>query len=233
MAIDTYGALGLQNPVPGTEDGTWGDPLNANRIKIVSEFRAFIDYGIAGENLSQYTVVGFNSAGEFIHCDGENPIFVNNIFGITLDSANLGAPVLVRSYGIIEEQSWNWNAGVPLYFDLNGQLTEDSGAQSSFNCVVARTLSSTKFKFFRESSLTGVEIKSYYINFQLSDVDTNGYLYVSHNLYSSSVQTVVRDHLGRKKQIVQDDWINDNTIRIDCNRWLDVITGDWSVKCFA
>ncbi|NEP79329.1 MAG: hypothetical protein F6K39_14830 [Okeania sp. SIO3B3] len=136
-----------------TESGNWGDLRNGDFSIINNELRALYDYYIAGEDLSQFTVVGVNSSGQVIKCDSSQYPFKTNIIGITVNSVTSGEQGLIRHFGKITNFLWNWTPGLPLYFDSKGLLTQNAALQTAFKCIVGKALSKMTIQFQIETSI--------------------------------------------------------------------------------
>jgi len=74
--------------------------------------------GVAGEDLSGHRVVKVNGAGAYIYCQDIYGI------GLTLGAATSGNPVSVQTVGEVEEPSWAWTPGLPVYQTGMGLLTQ-------------------------------------------------------------------------------------------------------------
>jgi hypothetical protein len=80
--------------------------------------------GTANINLSGHRVVRSIGTDDLVdYADSTNPAHAGNVIGITLNAANAGTIVLIRSTGEVADPSFSFSPG-PIYFDALGRLTQ-------------------------------------------------------------------------------------------------------------
>jgi hypothetical protein len=79
---------------------------------------------IAGEALGGHRAVKADSSGEAVYPDISAPGDGAAIIGITAGSASISASVSVQTSGEMDEPSWTWTPGLPVFADDDGLLTQ-------------------------------------------------------------------------------------------------------------
>lgn len=121
LKLDDLSDVISTSPSPGqilTFNGTNWIPASAGSG--ISQISFILN---AGATLSAHKVVTKSSDGTINYASNDNISHINSPLWITNNSAVLGAPVTVITYGDIEEPSWSWTPG-PLYLELNGVITQ-------------------------------------------------------------------------------------------------------------
>lgn len=72
----------------------------------------------AAENLGGHRAV----TARGFHC---TPATADELLGITLGAANIGTQASYVSQGVMEEGSWNWTPGAPIFLGAAGVLTQN------------------------------------------------------------------------------------------------------------
>jgi hypothetical protein len=62
--------------------------------------------------------------GVVVYADCLTAAHGNVVLGMTIGAAMLGADATVQTSGVIEEPSWNWTLGVPVWLGENGLLVQ-------------------------------------------------------------------------------------------------------------
>ena len=75
---------------------------------------------IAAENLGGHRIVTVD--GYYASKDTETDKF--KVLGMTTGAASITAEATVQISGFIEEPSWNWTVGTPVFLSANGLLTQ-------------------------------------------------------------------------------------------------------------
>lgn len=70
----------------------------------------------------------------------------DDVLGVTLGAAALGAPVLVQTQGELDEPSWSWTPDEPVFLGEDGGLTQEppAGVDTKFLLVLGFAASSTR-----------------------------------------------------------------------------------------
>ena len=97
---------------------------------------------VTGATLSALRVCKLDATGTLVYGDGETVGDMFKIFGITVTAANLGASSKVREYGEMEDSSWAWTLGTPIFCGASGVLTQTPPA--AFRRIVAEPLTDKK-----------------------------------------------------------------------------------------
>ena len=124
----TPGPAGVQGPAG--EQGPIG-PEGASTLQRV-----------AGETISALRLVYENDNGEVFYIDKEDDININSILGLTITSASTGGNVNVQRTGVVDDDSWSWDAG-KVWLGANGVLTQ-SPPSVGFDVLIGTAVSSTR-----------------------------------------------------------------------------------------
>lgn len=103
--------------------------------------------------LSGQRVLALETEG-FVYADPNNLEHIHRIAGISISAFNAGVMATAQCSGLMEEPTWNWILGIPIFLGLNGILTQ-SIPDSIFNLIVGTPVTSTKIL---------IAIKQPYIN---------------------------------------------------------------------
>jgi hypothetical protein len=68
------------------------------------------------------------AGGQLVYADGRVAAHGAATIGVTLQSVGVGEVPLVAIGQLLEDISWNWQPGQPLFVGLDGQLTQDADA---------------------------------------------------------------------------------------------------------
>lgn len=93
--------------------------------------------------ISIHKAVVVNNSGFVEYASADNILTAKSVVGITTQSAGAGANVNVQTAGDVEDSTWSWTAGLPIYLGLNGFLTQDQNV-GLFQLQVANASSATK-----------------------------------------------------------------------------------------
>lgn len=134
-------------PVPGPRGvpGPSGDV--AGQVQIV---------GQAGAALSGHRVVTRRADGLITYASNDDPELVAAPLWLTNGAAADGDDVTVVTFGLVEESSWAWTAGVPLYLGADGVLTQSlptSAGGAVFLVQVGYAIDPTTVFFNRQPSI--------------------------------------------------------------------------------
>jgi hypothetical protein len=121
---------------------------SVNRVTQVDNNRVQGDTGsddlqlVAGMNLGGERVVIDTPTGA-IYADSSNLAHANCVVGVTLNSALHNDIVNVRSENELEEPSWSWTPGAPIYLGLNGLMTQVQPS-TGFNLQLGYAVTATR-----------------------------------------------------------------------------------------
>ncbi len=124
VTVVTPASVGLQGP-----PGAAGDMV-------------LTDY-LAGEPLGGDRVVIVGDDGKLYYADNTNLSHLFRILGITTGAADLNAQANVRTGGIMNEPTWDWDLYQFIYLGTNGLLTQIVPT-TGFLIVIGYPISSTK-----------------------------------------------------------------------------------------
>ncbi len=98
---------------------------------------------LAGSNLSGHRAVIVDENSKVVYADNQTPSHTSKVLGITLGAAVIDDTVSVRTFGEVQEPSWNWTLDQPIYLGANGVLTQALPI-TGFLLVLAFPISPTK-----------------------------------------------------------------------------------------
>jgi hypothetical protein len=98
---------------------------------------------LAAVDTSGHRVVYASGAGEAAVANSTDMASAGRVLGLTLAFASQGEPVEYVAQGEVEEPSFAWNSGEPIYFDNIGRLTQ-ARPTSGYIQQVAVALTATK-----------------------------------------------------------------------------------------
>jgi hypothetical protein len=78
----------------------------------------------AGENLSGERVVYAFNDTTVKYADKDTLAHESLVVGVTTQSASVDDPIIVQTEGLMTFGSWSWTAGMPVFLDTSGQLTQ-------------------------------------------------------------------------------------------------------------
>ena len=91
---------------------------------------------IAASPLGGHRLVATDGAGGLAYARCDDTADFPAVLGMTLNAAAAGDPVSVRRVGGIEEVSWAWTPGFPVYLGLNGVPTQTLPPEAVFGLIV-------------------------------------------------------------------------------------------------
>lgn len=92
---------------------------------------------MAGEVISGHRMVALDNAGLVVYSSGVYPV------GLSLNAALLAGSVTIQSAGKVEEPSWDFTPGLPIYQTGRGYLTQQIPSLDGFILEVGKALSKT------------------------------------------------------------------------------------------
>lgn len=98
----------------------------------------------AGENLGGHRVVATNGADAAVYASSLVLNQANMVLGMTTAAVSVGGDVNVIRQGEVEEPSWNWTIGSPVYLGNNGVLTQTLPNGAAFSLIVGFPVTPTK-----------------------------------------------------------------------------------------
>ena len=97
----------------------------------------------ASATVSGGFVVGLDAQGEVAHADGADIDSAWRVVGVALNGANKGDPVTIVTAGEVEEPTWSWTEGAPVFLGANGSLTQ-TPPTSGYILVVGSAVGATR-----------------------------------------------------------------------------------------
>ena len=98
----------------------------------------------AGENLGGNRLTRLNTSDQAVYASADQIAHAGLVFGMTLGAAASGADVDLMRSGELEEVSWNWTPGLPVYLGLNGVPTQTLPLTAVFSLVIGFPITPTK-----------------------------------------------------------------------------------------
>jgi len=109
---------------------------------------------LAATDIGGHRVVKAISATHVDYADNSVLNDSTQILGLTLGAASGGEKVLIRTWGEVEEPTWNWTEGW-VWLDHNGLLTQTPPVSpSAFNMIIGQALSPTLMRVLLLSPIT-------------------------------------------------------------------------------
>lgn len=96
---------------------------------------------VGAVNIGGHRVVVLDG-GKAIYADKDTPGHINKVYGISIGAGSIGQNVTIRTYGKLEEVTWNWIPDRLIFLGNNGLLTQ-TPPTTGFRCPVAFPLTST------------------------------------------------------------------------------------------
>lgn len=78
----------------------------------------------AGAALGGHKVVKAGPLGAVYYADSDYPVDAGGVLGVTMNAALTGDPVNVQATGEMDESSWSWTPGLPVFLGPLGTLTQ-------------------------------------------------------------------------------------------------------------
>jgi hypothetical protein len=110
----------------------------------------------AGVDLSGHRVVTRRADGAAVYADNATVAHVEAPLWLTLSSAATGTSFTAQSVGIVDEPSWSWTPGGPLFLGQNGVLTQvvpSQGNGAVFLVQIGYATSATSITLDRQPSI--------------------------------------------------------------------------------
>lgn len=127
------------------------NPL-ADQFDMVSD--SSINKFVAGQALAQYRIVVLDTDARMVYADHKNVSHAGKIIGLTMADAAMDAVIVVRSFGLVENPSWNWNIIKPnVFLSTNGNITQ-TPPTSGFACVIGSAVSAERLLIRIQPSTT-------------------------------------------------------------------------------
>ena len=109
---------------------------------------------IASVAIGGHRVVKAISATAVDYADNSVLNDSTQVLGLTINAANAGEPILIRTWGEIEEPTWNWSQGW-VWLDHNGLLTQTPPTlPSTFSMIIGQALSATVMRVLLLNPIT-------------------------------------------------------------------------------
>lgn len=108
----------------------------------------------AATALSALRAVTLDNLGQAIYATNAT-LAGAQVLGITVTAASAGSPVLVRTIGIMTDNSWNWTKG-PIYLGSNGAITQSAPTGGLVVAQIGRALSTTIIYIDVDQTITTV-----------------------------------------------------------------------------
>lgn len=97
----------------------------------------------AGAALGGHKVVKAGPLGAVYYADSDYPVDAGGVLGVTMNAALIGDPVNVQATGEMEEVSWSWTPGLPVFLGPLGTLTQ-TPPTTGFQLVIGVASAPTK-----------------------------------------------------------------------------------------
>lgn len=109
---------------------------------------------VAAQTLSGHRIVRTVDATQVDYCDADTLAHRDTLLGMTTGAAISGAAVNVQAAGEIDEPSWSWTPGQPVFCGPNGTLTQTFSAAWKFTRIVGWAQSATRIWFSLREPIT-------------------------------------------------------------------------------
>lgn len=111
-----------------------------------SSFRVLINAPIGGQR-----VVYIDHNGDVQYASNDLVMSMNTVFGMTTEAAVAGSTINILKIGFVEEPSWSFTLGQPVFLGMNGTITQTPPTNTAFSLIVGFPVTPTKlFVSFRE-----------------------------------------------------------------------------------
>ena len=91
---------------------------------------------LASGALGGHRLVAADGAGGVTYASCDDPTDLPAVLGMTLHAATDGAAIAISRVGEVEESSWAWTPGQPVYLGLAGVPTQTLPPQALFGLIV-------------------------------------------------------------------------------------------------
>ena len=98
---------------------------------------------LASGALGGHRLVAADGAGGVTYASCDDPTDLPAVLGMTLHAAASGAAIAIRRVGEVEESSWSWTPGQPVYLGLAGVPTQTLPPTALFGLIVGIPTSPT------------------------------------------------------------------------------------------
>lgn len=102
----------------------------------------------AGAILGGHRGVKLDAAGNAQYASNDDAASLAGFVGVTLGAATMGDTVQVALIGLVEEPSWSWTAGLPVFLGVNGLLTQTAPVFPALQVVVGVAPTTTSLFIF-------------------------------------------------------------------------------------
>ena len=122
VTVGEQGARGIQG---------WPGPAGAS-----------VELFIAGEALGGHRAVKTDVLGQAVYASNDD-VGSQSVLGITIAAVDFGGTAQVQRQGRIEEPSWTWVPGVPVFVGTGGSLTQVYPTGASVAVILGFALTAT------------------------------------------------------------------------------------------
>lgn len=91
----------------------------------VTDVNAILNTATAGASLPKYSCVRINGSGALMLCTSANLANANQCVGVMIDQTSSGSSGRYLIQGIIQDTSFSFTPGAPVYISTTGTLTQD------------------------------------------------------------------------------------------------------------
>lgn len=109
---------------------------------------------LAAQALSGHRIVRTVDGATVDYCDADTLAHRDTLLGMTQGAAGAGASVVVQTTGEIDEPSWSWTAGLPVFCGPMGALTQTYSSAWKFARIVGWAQSPTRIWFSPREPIT-------------------------------------------------------------------------------
>lgn len=101
---------------------------------------------VATSPISGHRVVRISAAGNLAYASSANVGDAANVIGISQNAAVAGGNVNIQSFGPLDEPSWSWTPGLPVFCGVDGVLTQvpPEGPGDAFSLIVGTAMLPTR-----------------------------------------------------------------------------------------
>ena len=103
-----------------------------------------VSYPAAASPIGGHRACLINSNGQVEYASADNPAHLNMLLGVSTGAAIAGDPVNIQAGGELQEPSWNWTLGLPIFLGINGLLTQSVPTFPSFMQVIGMPVTPSK-----------------------------------------------------------------------------------------
>lgn len=101
---------------------------------------------VATTPISGHRIVRISNTGNLAYASSTDISDAVNVIGISQNAAAAGGNVNIQTFGPLDEPSWNWIPGLPVFCGINGTLTQvpPEGPGDSFSIIVGTAMLPTR-----------------------------------------------------------------------------------------